>query len=113
MCLAASTRKPIYRDVTELRIIDLSHTHTHTHRKYRLCQLPGLVSLFDNALITNLRFPWLFPALVTSSGASGMVPVSGVEIRKMKVSVSLSPFIDKAKSLLPITIHGLCCSVTV
>lgn len=41
-----------------------------------------------------------------------MISVSGVEIRKVKVSPFLFPFIDRAKASLPVTPEELCCSVT-
>lgn len=53
-------------------------------------------------LTTNLQFPWLYPILVTSSRASDMLPVSGVEVRRREFLVSLFPFIHKAKALLPV-----------
>ena len=110
MCLSVSTRRPVNRDVTKLGIIDLSLSLSLTHTQTSSNASIGF--LLWQSIDNNLPIPWLFPVLGTSSGTASMVPISEVEI-KMKVSVSLFPFIDKVKHLLPVTIHGLCSSVTV
>lgn len=99
MCLAASTRKPIYRERTKLRFTD-SHI-----KKCTLGQLSVWFPPWTASWTTNSS--GFSPILVTSPGASGMATVSAVEIRRMKVLVCLFPFIGKAKALLLRTSHGL------
>ena len=69
MCLATSIRKPVYKDITKLRVIDLSQIEVHTYSNCQQWVLPLTMPFTD----TDLRFPGLPPAFVTSSGAAGMI----------------------------------------